>query len=288
MSTDAGPKHPVEAPAPKREAFELDRFAWGGPDRLEIAGRFVDLQEPPAAAPVLVVRGAGPEHRLPAVPDSWPGPPQDGQPWQAAFAWQEAPEPFATARLELGDAVVVALPEPGARRQRFRHHVLEVRRLPKSQAPPAPGARAQPDRSAERLRLETELLTSQQQIRELEAQAAVATDDLAQARQALEAERGRHAADAERFRAGIAQVRSSAEEAMAAEAAVVERLAAEADTARAEAVGLRERIGALEREYEASVAGVAGAREAAEAARADTERLLARLESLRSALGDRD
>src|SRR5918999_2061009 len=107
--------------------FELERFVWGAPDRLEISGTFAGVGDPPAGSPLLVVRGNGDTHRLPAVLDSVSGPPADGHRWLAAFAWLEAPVAFDAAVLELGD-LVVELPEPGARRQLFRHQVLEVRR----------------------------------------------------------------------------------------------------------------------------------------------------------------
>ena len=45
--------------------LELERFAWGAPDRLEVAGTFTGLEEPDAAPPILVLSGAGRTHRLP-------------------------------------------------------------------------------------------------------------------------------------------------------------------------------------------------------------------------------
>jgi hypothetical protein len=302
MATDAGSKQPVASAETAREAFHLERFAWGGPDRLELAGRFVGLREAPGDAPVLVVRGPEREHRLPAVPETWPGPPTDGEPWEVAFAWQEAPEPFSTAQLELGADFVVALPEPVAKRPRFRNNVVEVQRAvepepapappapepAEEQAPSTPDAPAAADGGADRLRLHTELLTAEQRVHELEAQAEQARSELAHARQTLASEQQRHAADAERFREGIAQVRESAEQAMAAEREAGARLQAEADEARAAAKTLRERVAELEREQQTAQADLevlTAARDAADSVRADAERLLSGLETLRGSLG---
>ena len=64
--------------------FELERFAWGAPDRLELSGRFIGLPDAPSDTPVLVLTGEEGVHRLPVDPDSLSGPPEDGLPWRAA------------------------------------------------------------------------------------------------------------------------------------------------------------------------------------------------------------
>src|SRR3954465_8493776 len=78
--------------------FQLDRFEWAAPDRLEIAGSFAGI-EPPSMAPTLVVGAADGPRRLTATPvDS----PVDGEHWTAAFLWQEPPVPFEQVELERG------------------------------------------------------------------------------------------------------------------------------------------------------------------------------------------
>src|ERR671931_1403071 len=58
-------------------SFELTRFAWAAPDRLDVSGVFVGLDGKPAGAPTLVVRGGDREQRLPAVEGSVSGDPAD-------------------------------------------------------------------------------------------------------------------------------------------------------------------------------------------------------------------
>src|SRR5690348_10320235 len=78
--------------------FELDRFAWAAPDRMELAGRFAGIDDAPGDA-ILVVRGTDRVQRLPAVPETEP--PEAGGRWRAAFAWLEAPAAFDGATLEI-------------------------------------------------------------------------------------------------------------------------------------------------------------------------------------------
>ena len=112
--------------ASDRAIFELDRFAWGAPDRLELSGRFIGLPDVSADAPVLVIVGDDRVHRLPAVPDSVAGPPEEGRRWRAAFAWQDPPVAFDVAELQLGSDIVVELPQPDPRRTRFRRGVRDA------------------------------------------------------------------------------------------------------------------------------------------------------------------
>ena len=89
--------------------FELERFEWGAPDRLELSGRFIGLRGVSADAPMLVVVGDDRVHRLPAVSGSVAGPPEEGRRWQAAFAWHGPPVAFDVAELQLGSDLVVEL-----------------------------------------------------------------------------------------------------------------------------------------------------------------------------------
>jgi methyl-accepting chemotaxis protein len=251
----------------------------------------------PTAAPVLVVRGDGATHRLPAA--SGPsGAPEDGQPWTATFVWQTAPVPFNAAQLELGDDFVVELPQPGET-DGEGYHVLELRRTGEAQeepvltAAPDPPPSTAPDPGVGQVHLQAELLEAQQEGRELRASLQQVQEELSRARADLTAEREGRAGDAARFRDGLAQLEASAEEALASheaamadlrrqlEAAGAERTQAVSE-ARAEGARLRERLTSLEH----AAKDVDELRSQLERARSDTAGAHAELESTRGAVAE--
>jgi hypothetical protein len=246
-----GGEHNVPSEARQTESaiFELERFSWGAPDLLQLLGRFVGLGEAPTEAPVLVIRGAKRPHRLPVAADNVSGPPQDMQRWQTAFRWEEVPEPFEVAELKLGD-LVVELPPPRSGRRPFNRKPLPVRQASAGRsedAAPPKGITG----SGEQVRLQVELLAAQDEISELRSALEQSGNALIRARDDLEAERKRHAVDAEWFRQGLATIRASAEDALAAEQRATEQLASELREARqviaareAEVAGLSNELGA--------------------------------------------
>src|SRR5918998_1012561 len=87
-------------------SFELARFEWVSPDRLEVEGTWHGVRRLVRAT--LVVEVDGRRRRLRALPED-PGSPED---WTAAFPWQgELPE-LPGAELEVGRSIVVDLPRP--------------------------------------------------------------------------------------------------------------------------------------------------------------------------------
>jgi hypothetical protein len=210
-------------------SFALERFAWDGPDRLGVAGWFSGLPaDPHPTAPVLVLRGTGGTHRLPAVSMSASAPLEDGRRWEAAFAWQEPPASFDVAELELGGGIVVELPEP-----RSELHTGD-------QAPEVTQGGA--GGSAEQLRLEADLVAAQEELREAGSALEQTREQLTRTREDLEAGHARHAADAERFREGLARVRESAERALAAEQDAAQQLELDLRRANDELALLREEV----------------------------------------------
>jgi hypothetical protein len=301
---------PVEA----GPTFELDRFTWAAPDRLELSGRFSGIGDAPADA-VLVVRGLDWVRRLPAVPETQaPDPSGD---WYASFAWLEAPAAFEVATLELGEELVVDLPAPRSRRRSFRHELLEVRRRDggavaepehEPEPEPAPAELATPAGApvesplldtATRLRLQADLLAALERARELEGSLERATEELARARSDLEATRTERDANAERFLEGLASVRATAEETLAIERATLEQAQADAlagsravadelEAARSELAAAERRADAAEQELATlreRAAAIDPAREEAAAARAEAEQLLEHLTAMRDRLG---
>ena len=239
--------------------LELARFAWGAPDRLEVAGTFTGLDAEGAAPAVLILSGAGRTHRLLAAGD---GAPEDGRPWRAAFVWEDAPEAFETAVLQVGDELAVDLPEPG--------DDTEPVELPAR--PAAPELLLAPSAGADRVRLEAELLAAAEGRREAESAAARAEEELRRVRADLQLEREERAADVARFRDGLAQVRAAAEEALA-------NARAELDVA----VAFRTQ---LEESSQAEIAELREQLEVAEAAATSTAALRARVDRARALLDE--
>ena len=309
--------------------FALKRFAWETPDRLVVSGVFGDLPDPVTLGPpVLVVRAGESVHDLPAVAESVEGPPQDGKVWQAQFSWQDAPVAFAEAELRLGADLTVLLPEPSEKRRLNRaRNMLEVRISngadPSPEAteighdPPPEVEHASENGGPAAVGAQVELLAAQEEVRAVRVSLQQTEAELARAREDLEAERTRQAADSERFREGLAQVRETAERALADEHRTVSRLdselrdakeAAEVKDAELDALGeqlaaadeartqaeaaaqseidaLREQVAKLERdggETERLRAELEEADASIEQARDDAERLLQRLSAIRA------
>ena len=208
------------------ETFELKRFVWATPDRLEIEGRFAGVGDDETGRPVLVLHGDERTHRLPAV--NGVAPAGDGEDWHAAFAWLEAPTAFGAAELELGDDLLVELPEPLLNGDEMERGVLGVRR-----------------RGGQRLRLQAEVLAVRSQLGEAQAERDRMARELARAREDLDEERAARARDAESFRASLAQAQSAAEETVAEaldQAASLRARIADLTSASTEAESLRSRL----------------------------------------------
>jgi hypothetical protein len=284
---------PVVGRFQRPPTFELRRFVWGTPDRLLISGSFEGLRETPAdAAAILIVKAGETVHRLPAVPDTVDGPPENGRIWQAQFAWQDPPVAFGAAELQLGD-LVVELPEASARRRRDRPRLLPVRRGELVESEPhrdtlqivddprdpadVPPEEAAADAGGGSVGSQVALLDAQEEVREVRTALEQIQAEFGRARDDLQAERDRRVADSERFREGLANVRGLAEQAVSAEQAVVTRLGAELRDAEA----ALETQGAETEALRAQLEGADTRRAEAEAALETNE---AQMETLRAQL----
>jgi hypothetical protein len=238
-------RKPRDGTADDGGTFQLERFEWTAPDRLEVAGSFTGITAP-SASPELVLHGADGARRLAGAPVELA---DDDVQWASVFVWSGPPVPFDDAELDLGGGLSIGLPRPGE-----RDETLEVRKA-------APEA-------ADLLRLRATALAAQEEAREADAARERLAQELARAREDLESERSRHAADAERFKQGLEQVRDAGEQALAATTA--------------ELAATRERASRLESALDEAT----GELEIARAATGEADRLRSRLEAVRLALDD--
>jgi hypothetical protein len=212
------------------ETFELRRFGWATPDRLEVAGRFAGLGDEATGDPVLMLRGSDGTHRLFAVRGTAADEASDDEEWRAVFAWQETPAPFDVAQLELGNELLVDLPAPSGDDAGERDpELLDVRRR---------GAQ-------DRLRMRAQMLDTDSRLAEALAQQARSDEELARARADLAAERAGRADDAEVFRARLTAIEKEADEVVSearAEAGALRARLEQLTAAGAEAERLRERL----------------------------------------------
>lgn len=267
--------------------FQLERFEWAAPDRLEITGSFAGMAAP-SAPPTLAIQGADGVRRLTGATEA-----SDDGNWTVAFLWREPPIPFEAATLEFSDGLSVALPAPG--------ESSEPLSISHGASVPA----------ADTLRLQAELVAAQAEASEAQAAHDRLSEELARARADLEAEQSRRADDSNRFKQGLAQVRDAGEQALAATQAELTalrariadlegqlgelpslqadlgRMASEADERRetieraeAEQRALREALGRAQAQAEESQAAL----ERAQAEAVDAEHLRARLTAVRQAL----
>lgn len=236
----------LEAPAPG-VVFEVASFAWSAPDELELSGSFTGLHPTPGDVPALVVHGGGEMRRLGPVPGDLRWPPADGEPWRAAFAWDEPPTPIDVAELRIG-ALVLELPEPGAQ----------------SRAPAGPNdveedtagaaAAAGVPTPTDRLRKQADLVLAQEELRAAVDGRNLALEQLARIQGELEDERRARAADAERFRGSIDALRATAEESIAGERRAAAALREELEAAHEHLERSTAMAARLEEERDAAVA----------------------------------
>src|SRR2546423_12439857 len=109
------------APTAGTAAFDVERFEWTAPDRLEVAGRWSGVRGMRFVRPTLALRGEGERRRLLALLEHKPWAAEDGEQWLAAFPWEGEPFDADSAELAVAPSVAVVLPPPplpGRRRRR--------------------------------------------------------------------------------------------------------------------------------------------------------------------------
>src|SRR3954451_16529608 len=92
--------------------FEVERFEWTAPDRLELHGRWSGVRGLRFVRPTLTLRGSGKVRRALALLEHKPWAPEDGAEWVAAFPWRGEAADFASAELAVATGIEIALPPP--------------------------------------------------------------------------------------------------------------------------------------------------------------------------------
>jgi hypothetical protein len=242
-----------ETLAREQTGFQLERFQWTAPDRLELEGRWYGVRGRRFVRPVLTVEVRGRRRRLLALLEHKPWPADEGAPWIAAFPWEGAHEGTGSAELEVG-SLTVDLPPPGGRFARAAEEAPPAAEAPQPEAAePAAPEPAAPEEPAEvrealgasRATLERDLAGARAELRRLqqrhearehelraelrrvterleaaEAASRDAGDEARALREELEAGRAAHAAELEQLRASEAagQAAALAKDQVAAEA----------------------------------------------------------------------
>jgi len=244
-------------------AFEVERFEWTSPDRLELVGRWSGLRGHRFLRPTLDVVVDGERRRMLADLEHKPWAPDDGQDWIATFTWRGDPASFDEAELTVSPELAVQLPAPGG---------SVVKGAAKTASPAAERRPARRPRTAV---LEGELAAALAEVERL-------GEELERAR-STHSEAGRELRD--RLSGEHAKIRDLEAELQQEREQAREQLAATEAAAAADAEALREERDAATAEREAATAARDAAVVAADEARAERDELL---KQLRAAEAERD
>jgi hypothetical protein len=237
-------------------SFELERFSWTEPDRLEVTGRWTGLEGRRLGRPVLTLAIGDEQRRLTALPG---GHLRSTGDWRALFVYDGDPAAVTSAELEVGRRLVVELPAPRKRKRRPDDSALKEERK-RREAAEATIAERDSEITGLRDEAETALAERESEIETLREKLAAA-----------EAERGALQQETVQLRADLV---ARDEELEAARADVEERLAVE----RAAATEIREKLATAREEAHSTMATEAQETERLraelEAAREETERIV--------------
>jgi hypothetical protein len=254
-------------------AFELERFGWSEPGRLEVVGRWSGLEGRRLGRPVLTVEAGGHRRRLTALP----GRQLTGSgEWRATFACGDDPESITGVVLEVGRRLVVDLPPPKKRRRAQADPSLERLHEERLRRETAEASLAERDAELVSLREEADAALA-----ERENEAETLREELTTTRETLaaaEQERERLASELARVTADLGirdqELTTAREELRRATVEAEERLAAE----RAATTEVRAKLATAREEAESTITAEAQETERLraelEAAREETERTL--------------
>jgi hypothetical protein len=244
-------------------AFELQRFTWTEPDRLEVTGRWTGLEGRRLGRPVLTLTIGDEQPRLTALPG---GHLRGSGEWRALFSFNGDPATVSGAELEVGRRLVVDLPAPRKRKPRPDDEALREERARREVAE---ATIAERDAEIVGLRDEAETVIGEREaeIETLREQVAAIEAAQAELQQQLEQMTTDLAARDEELATARADVQAAHDD-------VEQRLAAE----RAATTEVREKLATAREEAEATMETESQETERLRAellsAREETERLL--------------
>ena len=117
MAPDGTPDLVADAPG---VAFEVERFEWTAPDRLEVAGRWSGLRGHRFLRPTLDLEVSGKRKRMLAILEHKPWAAEEGEQWIAAFAVDRGAGRDRDRRADREPRPGRAAPAPGRLRGRSR------------------------------------------------------------------------------------------------------------------------------------------------------------------------
>jgi predicted nucleic acid-binding Zn-ribbon protein len=254
-------------PASGDISFELERFEWASPDRLEVEGRWHGVRRRLARA-TLVVEVDGQRRRLKALPNVDAGSPER---WVAAFPWEGEMPKLPGAELEVGRGIVVDLPRP--RRSKARGAAI-------TPAEPIP-ATSREEREATPVGDEAErlLAAARADADEAAARAAAAEAEATVLRERAEAAETEIEAERGRASTAEAELETVRERAETAEAEL-EALRSRSEDVESELAALEARAEAAEAEVTALRSGGGGEADIEPAFAPDLERLRTELQTV--------
>lgn len=250
-------REPTSAPTPVAPgvSFEVERFEWASPDRLELVGRWSGLRGHRFIRPTLDVEIDGERRRMLADLEHKPWAPEDGRDWIAAFTWRGDPAPFDEAELTVSPELAVQLPAPGGSMAKGAARADSA------------GAERRPARRPRTAVLEGELAAALAEVERLREELERARSTHSEAGKELrERLRGEHAKIRD-LEADVEQEREQARE----------RLAAAGAAAEEQAAALRQERDAATAERAAAAAARDAAIAAADEARAERDDLRGKL-----------
>lgn len=257
-------------------AFDVERFAWVSPDRVEVAGRWFGVRGMRFMRPTLELQGAAGRRPLLALLEHKPWAPEDGALWVAAFPWEGEPIAIEGADLIVAPSLTVALPAP----------TLPGGKPPKPPKPSEARAEALRERAALERERDAAVEARDAALREREE---VVRDSHASVEQRVAAAREHVEADLDQARSEADQLRADVAELEAGHAEVEQQLRAR--IAQLEAAGtdgsgeldaLREQTATLLAERDEARRWAKALQQRARAAIAEREELTQTVEELRA------